>query len=57
MIDKYEEEILSRVSAKHAAEWLVQNRTAWKLAQEVLRLRGDLKFLQELLLEQEKHNE
>ncbi len=45
---------LLEVTPKHATNWLIRNRTAYELAQEVLRLRKEMVELQNNLLEQEK---
>ncbi len=45
---------LLEVTPKHATDWLIRNRTAYELAQEVLRLRKGMVELQNNLLEQEK---
>ncbi len=45
---------LLAVTPKHATDWLIRNRTAYELAQEVLRLRKEMVELQNNLLEKEK---
>ncbi len=45
---------LLEVTPKHATDWLIRNRTAYELAQEVLRLRKEMVELQNNLLEKEK---